>query len=435
MSTTVTLTSAIPCLDIPHSCKEIETTITEMLPTPEQEPKSCPLCTLVETPHTTPKPDTLALIASSSRLTIEDSPFDLKHTVVEQSRVENIKVENCIGFAQVPLGIAGPLTIHGENQKGEFFAPLATVEATLVASCNRGCKVLQKCGGVQVAALSESMSRAPAFRFANVKDALAFYRLAPTLEATFRATAEASSKHARLQRITPTIIGTMVHIKFEYSCGDAAGQNMVTIATHRACQDFLKTSTAQDAKVIGFQIDGQLASDKKASWGNVRDGRGVQVLVWATLTDEVCRSVLRCGTYEFFRFCTSCEQGGIRNGQFGSNCNTSNIMAAIFMACGQDVASIFEAGFTHVTPEYNYETKDLTMSIYFPCMAVGTVGGGTGYATQKEALGLLDCFGAGKKWAFAESVAAFCLALEISTIGALANDTFSASHERLARLR
>lgn len=159
----------------------------------------------------------------------------------------------------------------------------------------------------------------------------------------------------------------------------------------------------------------------------------MEVLVWATLSNEVCKAVLGVRTADMHRFGTICEHGGIRNGQFGSNCNTSNIMAAMFMACGQDVASIFEAGFSHVTVELANDTGELTFSIYFPCMTVGTVGGGTSYPTQREALTLLNCFGPGKKWSLAESVAAFALALEISTIGALANDTFAAAHKRLAR--
>jgi len=113
--------------------------------------------------------------------------------------------------------------------------------------------------------------------------------------------------------------------------------------------------------------------------------------------------------------------------------NTANVVAAMFIACGQDAAGVFEAGWSQLTAELS-ETQDLTLSLYMPSLLVGTVGGGTRYDTQREALRLLGCEGAGRKFAFAETVAAFCLALEVSTAAAVGNDTFAASHKNLARL-
>lgn len=356
----------------------------------------------------------------------------LKHIPVGEESAGNIKIENCIGFARVPIGLAGPLTIHGEHQKDTVSAPLATVEATLVASCSRGCKVLQKCGGVYASALSEVMSRAPTFRFRTVTDAVAFYKQIRKFEPDLKRDAEATSNHLRLLRLTPHIIGTTVHVKFEYSCGDATGQNMTTIATHSACQAFISQHGTK-LQIIGFQLEGQFAGDKKAAWGSIHDGRGVEVVAWATLTDDACKNVLGLGTFELRRAISIIREGGIRNGQLGSNVNTANTMAAIFIACGQDAASVFEAGFTHLTTEFNEENRELTLSMYIPCLPVGTIGGGTGYPTQREALELINCYGEGKKWALAETIASFALALDISTISAMGNDTFSLSHERFAR--
>jgi len=139
---------------------------------------------------------------------------------------KNVKVENCIGFTQVPLGIAGPLTIYGAHQKGSILAPLATTEAALVASCSRGCKALQK-NGVRVTALAEGVSRAPIFYFKTVDEAVSFYQQIPSLESQFKQDAEKTSRYARLTKLTPHIIGASVHVKFDFNCGDAAGQNMV----------------------------------------------------------------------------------------------------------------------------------------------------------------------------------------------------------------
>lgn len=125
--------------------------------------------------------------------------------------------------------------------------------------------------------------------------------------------------------------------------------------------------------------------------------------------------------------------GAVRGGMLGHNINTSNIMAALFIACGQDAASILEGGWAHLVTELDPVTQDQTLSIYFPSMPLGTVGGGTMYSTQKECLEMLKCYGEGKKLALAETVASFALALDISTLAAMANDTFSQAHKALAR--
>jgi NADP-dependent 3-hydroxy-3-methylglutaryl-CoA reductase len=345
----------------------------------------------------------------------------------------DIRIENCVGFTRVPLGLAGPLTIHGEFQRETVYAPLATVEPTLVASCSRGCKAFQASGGVQVIALSEGLSRAPVFSFRTVEDALRFYHCVPSLESAFRESAQRTSQHARLVEVTPHIIGRTVHVKFRYTCGDAAGQNMVTIATHSACKDFLASSAGKDSDIVDFLIEGQFSSDKKLSWGNIKDPRGVEVLAWGTISDTVCQAVLGCSTTRLRHVISKFEDGSTRNGQMGQNINTANVMAAMFIACGQDAASVLESGWSHLTADLEENTRELTISLYIPSLLVGTVGGGTHYPTQREALELIGCYGAGKKWALAETIAAFALALDVSTVSAIANDTFTASHQNLAR--
>src|SRR4051812_916454 len=65
----------------------------------------------------------------------------IAHYSFPPSRTEG-NIENFTGVAQVPIGFAGPVLINGEHAKGEFYIPLATTEGTLVASYNRGMKVL-----------------------------------------------------------------------------------------------------------------------------------------------------------------------------------------------------------------------------------------------------------------------------------------------------
>jgi hydroxymethylglutaryl-CoA reductase len=108
-------------------------------------------------------------------------------------------------------------------------------------------------------------------------------------------------------------------------------------------------------------------------------------------------------------------------------------MAAMFISCGQDIASVFESGWSHLTADLDKETRVLTLSLYIPSLLVRTVGGGTHYPSQQESLELIGCYGGGKKWALAETITAFALALDVSTVSAIASDTFAASHQNLAR--
>ncbi|KAF3917240.1 hypothetical protein AA313_de0200170 [Arthrobotrys entomopaga] len=351
-------------------------------------------------------------------------------------KLKGIKIENAIGFVQVPIGVAGPLDVQGLYQKQKcLMAPLATLEATLVASCSRGCKLLQECGGVKAAALKEGMSRAPVFRFSTMDDAVEFYRQIPGYFEQIKKSAESTSRFVRLISITPHVIGTDVHVKFVYTSGDAAGQNGTTIATQKACMDLLQNRKDVDVvpNTTGFYICGQMSSDKKMSWGNVQEPRRVQVVAWATITNVACKKILRCNTADLSRDLGIMREGMIRNGGMGTSVNTANIIAAMFLACGQDSASVLEAGWAQLIHSLDPKTQDLTVSMFFPSMLVGTVGGGTDYPTQKEALEMIGCYGPGKKLALAETIAAFCLALDLSTTSAGTTNTFSDSHQRLAR--
>ncbi|KAL5324580.1 hypothetical protein ACEPPN_009126 [Leptodophora sp. 'Broadleaf-Isolate-01'] len=348
------------------------------------------------------------------------------------SSASNIKIENCVGFTSVPIGLAGPLTLNGTYQdRKTLYAPLATVEPTLVAACSRGCKLFSACGGISTAALEEGVARAPVFTFSTIDQALAFYRLVPSLLGQFQMIANRTSRHGSLVSVSPRIIGSSVHVKFTYTCGDAAGQNMVTLGTHAACMELISNDLPDG--MIEFQLEGNVSSDKKLSWGSVQEPRGVSVLAWGTISNDISEKMLGCSTKRLKNVLSKFEEGGVRNGQMGQCLNPSNIVAAMFIACGQDVASVLESGFSHLTGEYNEETEVLTLSLFFPSLLVGSVGGGTGYGTQKEALEFIGCHGEGKKWALAETIAAFALALEISTLSALATDTFASSHKDLAR--
>ena len=328
----------------------------------------------------------------------EDVLLTASKAYSESSETPKITIENFVGFVRVPVGLAGPLRVRDAGQTdNDFFAPLATVEPTLVASCSRGCNALQRCGGARFHVLNEGMSRAPIFFFSRPDEAVLFAARVPQLQSQFAADAESTSRYARLQKLTPHVIGSNVHVKFDYACGDAVGQNMVTIATQEACDRFLHTAAAKQMGVKDLVIEGEMASDKKASWGNVKEPRGVQVLAWGQLSNAVCEEVLGCSTERLYTVWMSTREGQVRNGQFGSNVNTANIIAAMFIACGQDAASVAEAFWSHLTLDYSSETKRLSLSLFFPSLPVGVVGGGTSYTAQQASLELLGCRGLGMK--------------------------------------
>lgn len=359
---------------------------------------------------------------------------DKKHVIHAPEETSKVKVENCIGFVKVPVGIAGPLLVDGPNATNEqVYATLATTEATLVASCARGCKAFNACGGLQFDILGEGMSRAPVFKFPTPRHAIKFAKKAPELQSQFTTVAESTSRHLRLQKMVPHIVGSSVHLIISYYCGDASGQNMVTIATQKACQMLVSSQWGSEYGIVGFQLDGNMSSDKKPSWGNVKMTRGIEVMAWGTLTNSACEKILGTSSYNLYTTLLTGKEGGIRNGQFGCNINTSNIIAAIFIATGQDAACVAEGCWSHLVPEYDFDTKNLKISLYWPSLPVGVVGGGTAYETQNECLQIMKCLGPGMKGRFAGLIASFALALDVSTCSAVANHTFSQSHQRLAR--
>ncbi|CAG8903747.1 unnamed protein product [Penicillium egyptiacum] len=236
------------------------------------------------------------------------------------------------------------------------------------------------------------MTRAPVFWFSCVEDAASFYDLLPHLFSEFRDAAESTSKYACLEKITPRLVGNTVHTIFEYHCGEAAGQNMVTFATQQACDLFTASTTAQEMRLQKISIEGSLATEKSLSWGNILNSRGVSVMAWGRITKEACESTLGCSTWDLYQSTMNSKEAAIRHGQLGYMWQN--------------------------LPGYDRGTEELCVSTYFPSLPVGTVGGGTTYDTQREALEILGCTGSGSKRRLAGLIASFALALDVSTAAA-----------------
>ncbi len=339
-------------------------------------------------------------------------------------------IENFAGVAQVPIGFAGPLRVNGEHAQGEFLIPLATTEGTLVASYSRGMKVLNLSGGVTTTISDDCMQRAPVFVFDSAREARAFRQWVYENLDDIRREAEATSRVAKLLYIDPYLSNKFAYLRFNFSTGDAAGQNMVGRATFAACSWILE----QVPTIRRFYLESNLATDKKASQVNLMRTRGKRVTAEVVIPREVLVANLRVEPESLAYHAGVANVGAILSGANNNGLHSPNGITAMFIATGQDVANVAEGSaaivYTEITP-----AGSLYLSITIPSLIVATHGGGTGLATQRECLELLGCYGKGKVGKFTEIVAGVVLAGEISLAAAISSLEWVSSHEQYGRNR
>jgi hydroxymethylglutaryl-CoA reductase (NADPH) len=339
-------------------------------------------------------------------------------------------IENMIGLARLPVGVVGPLRINGLNACGDYFAPLATTEAALVASYARGAAVVTAAGGVSTAMLGEGVLRTPGFRFRTLAEAGVFVDWVAREVRTLRAAAEATTRHGKLISLEPVIDNDVVFLLCRYTTGDASGQNMVTIATEAMCRHIVETCPD---KPLAWYVEANFSGDKKASYLGVLTGRGRKVSASAILAGPLVKTMLGVDVEDMLAYGEMANLGALLSGQIGAQAHYANALAAFYIATGQDAACVAESavGFTRM----ERRSEDLFVSVTLPNILVGTVGGGTGLPTQTAALSLLGLKGPGRATALAEVVAALCLCGEISIVAALAAGHFTRAHAKLARMR
>jgi len=339
-------------------------------------------------------------------------------------------VENFTGVAQVPIGFAGPLQVNGEHADGEYLIPLATTEGTLVASYNRGIKVLNMSGGVMATVVEDCMQRAPVFIFDSAREARDFGAWVKGHFAEIAEAAEATSSIAKLLYIDTFLANKFAYLRFNFSTGDAAGQNMVGRATFAACSWMLE----QVSTVRRFYLESNFATDKKASQVNIMRTRGKRVTAEVVVPREVLLQVMRVEPESLAYHAAVANVGTQLSGANNNGCHSPNAITAMFIATGQDVANVAESSagvvYTELTPD-----RDLYISITIPSLIVASYGGGTGLATQRECLEVLGCYGKGKVRKFAEIVAGVALAGELSLASAISSLDWVSSHEKYGRNR
>jgi hydroxymethylglutaryl-CoA reductase (NADPH) len=341
-------------------------------------------------------------------------------------------IEQFLGVAQVPIGLAGPLLVNGQHAQGDFYVPLATTEGTLVASYNRGMKVLRACGGVMCTVVGDQMQRAPVFVLDNAREGRRFVDWVVERLPDIRLVAEATSSVARLKHIEYVLSHRFAYLRFNFTTGDAAGQNMVGRATYAACEWI--TENYRAGKIERFFLESNFATDKKASMVNMMRTRGKRVTAEATIKREALLGFMGVDSLDLVYHHGVSNVGSFMAGVNNNGLHSANAVTALFIATGQDVANVAESSAAVIYAELT-EDKDLYLSITLPSLIVATRGGGTGLPTQRECLQILGCQGDGKVFKLAEIVAATVLAGELSLACAISSRDWVSSHERMGRHR
>ncbi|MCB0419574.1 MAG: phosphotransferase [Bdellovibrionales bacterium] len=341
-------------------------------------------------------------------------------------------IECLIGAVEIPVGAAGPLKIQGINELFEIFAPIATTEGALVSSINRGCRALSLSGGARCSFIKQRMVRAPFFDCGSIHGCQILKNWIQSNFSSIRKKVREHSNYAILIDIDFQIIPPALHVRFIYETGDASGQNMSTVCTWSVSQWILQEFEKRHPGIIeNYYIEGNLSADKKVAQSSILYGRGCEVIAEAEIPDTVFSRVFGVSPEKVILGFNQSRSTIMHTGMSGFNINVSNVIAGIFAATGQDIACVHESSQAQLHLEKR--ENSVYASLVLPSLVIGTVGGGVGLSIQKQLLGMMGCYGPNNLIRFAEAIAGFCLALELSTVSAVAGGQFVTAHEKLGR--
>jgi hydroxymethylglutaryl-CoA reductase (NADPH) len=336
-------------------------------------------------------------------------------------------------YVPVPVGVVGPLLLDGHPVR----VPLATTEGALVASTNRGCRAITLSGGARSVILSNGMTRAPLVRFPSMAEAAALkaWLGVPENASKVAQAFNSTTRFGKLQSVGARVAGRNIYIRFACNCGDAMGMNMVTKGTVAALEVICEAFP--NAKVVS--LSGNVCSDKKPAAVNWIEGRGRSVACEVVLSKAVVEKTLKTTVQDLMDLNVNKNLvGSAMSGSLGGfNAHASNIVSALFLATGNDIAQNVESSSCITLMERDGE--NLHMSVTMPSVEVGTVGGGTTLPAQAACLDLMGCAGANRTIVGAHAdqlarvVAAAVLAGELSLMAALASGDLLESHMKLNR--
>lgn len=284
---------------------------------------------LVSRTHATRETSTLL---ERSLLPYKDYNYDLVHGAC---------CENVVGYLPLPLGVAGPILIDGQN----YFLPMATTEGVLVASTSRGAKAINAGGGAVTVITGDGMTRGPCIGFDSLIRAGAAKNWLDSEEGqrTMKDAFNSTSRFARLQSMTSAIAGTNIYVRFRATTGDAMGMNMISKGVEHALNVMASDCGFDDMRVV--TVSGNYCTDKKPAAINWIEGRGKGVVAEAMIPGAVVKSVLKCEVDDLVKMNVAKNLVGsaMAGAMGGFNAHAANIVAAIFLAVGQDPAQVVES--------------------------------------------------------------------------------------------
>jgi hydroxymethylglutaryl-CoA reductase (NADPH) len=359
---------------------------------------------------------------------------NIGHHSLDVQRASHRNCENFIGVAQIPMGVVGPLRVRGKHADGDVWVPLATTEAALVASTNRGCAALREAGGAVVRVEDVGMTRAPVFRTSGIVQTQAFLQWIQDHEEEIRHLTEGTSSHLKLLEVRPYAFGTTVFLRFRFDTGDAMGMNMATIACDRAVNELIEPATG--VPCIG--LSGNYCADKKPAAINWHEGRGKRIYAEILLDAQILHHVLKTDARSLVEVQYRKNLlGSIAAGSMGYNAHYANVCAAFFIATGQDPAHVVESSLG-ITCIESRGPDSVFASIFMPDVPLGAIGGGTALDTQREALAVLGVSPDPERRGdavikLAEILGAVVLAGELSLMAAFTSNDLARAHEKLGR--
>jgi hydroxymethylglutaryl-CoA reductase (NADPH) len=333
-------------------------------------------------------------------------------------------IENLVGATHVPLGIAGPIVVNGEHAHGAYYVPFATTEGTLVATYQYGMRAINEAGGANVRVLADQLDITPCFVLADMRAAAALAQWLDEHVDELAAIAASTTGHGRLIALHGRVFGRRVFAQCVFETGDAMGLNMINLAVDRICARVVEAIPCER-----HYLRCNYSSDKKPAAINLFRPYGKDVAVDVTLPADVTETYLGVSPQELAEFAATGRLGTMLAGALGANAHFANGLAAIYLACGQDVAQIVNASIGFMDAEL-LEGDRLYIAARLPNLVVGTVGGGTALPTQRECVALMDCGGDGTARRFAEIVAATLVGGELGIFAALATGRFAEAHRQ-----
>jgi len=291
-------------------------------------------------------------------------------------------------------------------------------------------KLCREAGGITTTVLDDKMQRAPVFSFESAREARAFALWLGEHFEDVAAAAQTTTTSGKLIGIQQFPVSKLLYTRFNYTTGDAAGQNMTGKATFAACA-WIKQNYPGE---LHFLLEGQFATDKKTSVVNMLHTRGKRVVAEITLPAALVEEQMHVSTDKLYAARMRGQLGSIMSVTNNNGNHSANGITAMFIATGQDVANVAESsalyGFSELLPN-----GDFYASVTLPSLIIATYGGGTGLATQRECLDIMGCYGSGKVYKLAEIIAATVLAGELSLGSAVVAEEWVQAHDDLGRNR